>query len=71
VQGQSNLLDELALCLSEVKEIRDGIREALGVAVLGGSDERAQWLQWGAVEEIQGEESTVNGGDERACWTRW
>jgi predicted DNA-binding WGR domain protein len=71
VQGQLRLLDELALSLSEVREIRDGIRDALGLAVLGGSDERARWLQWGAVEEIQGEKSTVNGGDERACWTRW
>jgi poly [ADP-ribose] polymerase 2/3/4 len=71
VQGQWLLLDELALALAEVGEIRDWIRDALGVAVMGGSEERARWLQWGAVEEIQGEKSTVNGGDERACWTRW
>jgi predicted DNA-binding WGR domain protein len=70
VQGQSNLLDELALCLSEVKEIRDGIRAALGVAVLGGSDERARWLQWGESQEETGVTTFCDTGD-RAHWSRW
>jgi predicted DNA-binding WGR domain protein len=69
VQGQASLLDELALCLSEVKEIRDGIRDALGVAILGGSDERARWLQWGQQEETEGTQPCDTG--DRANWSRW
>jgi predicted DNA-binding WGR domain protein len=71
VQGQSLLLDELALALSEVGEIRDWIRNALGVAMLGGSDERARWLQWGEVQEDANVVLKMNVGDERACWTKW
>jgi predicted DNA-binding WGR domain protein len=81
VQRQALLLDDLALALSEVREIRDLIREALGVVAIGGSDERARWLQWGAVqeqvttcgylEEHLGEAPTGDTGDERACWSRW
>jgi hypothetical protein len=76
VQRQALLLDDLALALSEVREIRDLIREALGVAVLGGSDERARWLQWGAVPEPAELENTedvaaLGTGDERAAWSRW
>jgi predicted DNA-binding WGR domain protein len=78
VQGQSRLLNELALCLSEVKEIRDGIREALGVAVLGGSDERARWLQWGQSQEESEVTTPCHTGDPlrvypggRAQWSRW
>jgi predicted DNA-binding WGR domain protein len=69
VQGQVSLLDELALCLSEVKEIRDGIRAGLGVAVLGGSDERARWLHWGHQEETEGTPPCDTG--DRANWSRW
>jgi len=72
VQGQSLLLDELALALSEVGEIRDLIQNSLGVAVIGGSDERARWLQWGVQEQaIAVEEVTGDSGDKRACWSRW
>jgi predicted DNA-binding WGR domain protein len=73
VQRQALLLDDLALALSEVREIQNLIREALSVTVMGGSDERAQWLQWGAVQEqaIAVEAPTVDIGDERACWSRW
>jgi predicted DNA-binding WGR domain protein len=76
VQGQVLLLDELALALSEVREIRELIQASLGVAVIGGSDERARWLQWGAVQEqsesVGIEEMTASGaGDERAAWSRW
>jgi predicted DNA-binding WGR domain protein len=71
VRGQLNLLDELALSLSEVKEIRDGIREALGVAVLGGSDERARWLQWGQNQEDETEITTSCDTGNRANWSRW
>jgi predicted DNA-binding WGR domain protein len=70
VQGQTLLLDELALALSEVREIRDLIREALGTAVIGGSDERAQWLQWGNIPEFTTEVSS-DIEQERACWSRW
>jgi predicted DNA-binding WGR domain protein len=76
VRRQALLLDDLALALSEVSEIRDLIREALGVAVMGGSDERARWLQWGAVPEPAELENTedmaaLGTGDERAAWSRW
>ena len=47
VEEQVLLLDELALALSEVREIRKLIQESPGVSVIGGSDERARWLQWG------------------------
>jgi predicted DNA-binding WGR domain protein len=70
VQGQSLLLDELALALSEVGEIRDWIRNALGVAMLGGSDERARWLQWGQNQEAA-EGSTPCDTGNRANWSRW
>jgi predicted DNA-binding WGR domain protein len=69
VQGQWLLLDELALALAEVGEIRDWIREALGVAVLGGSDERARWLQWGYQEETEVAPPCDTG--DRANWSRW
>ena len=70
------LLDELMLALSEVMEIRELIQDSLGVAVIGGSDERARWLQWGAVQEqsesVGIEEMTASdAGDERAAWSRW
>jgi predicted DNA-binding WGR domain protein len=76
VQRQALLLDDLALALSEVKEIRDLIREALGVGVMGGSDERALWLQWGSVPEPAELDNTedmaaLGAGDERAAWSRW
>ena len=76
VQGQALLLDELMLALLEVMEIRELIQDSLGVAVIGGSDERARWLQWGAVQEQSEsagiEEMTASGaGDERAAWSRW
>jgi predicted DNA-binding WGR domain protein len=76
VQRQVLVLDDLALALSEVREIRGLIREALGVAVMGGSDERARWLQWGAVPEPAELENTedmaaLGTGDERAAWSRW
>jgi predicted DNA-binding WGR domain protein len=76
VQGQALLLDELALALSEVMEIRDLIQDSLRVAVIGGSDERARWLQWGAVQEPSesvGIEAmtALKAGDERAAWSRW
>jgi predicted DNA-binding WGR domain protein len=79
VQGQSRLLDELALALSEVGEIRDWIRNTVGVAVLGGSDERARWLQWGQNQEDGAEVPTsCDTGDPlrvsrraRANWSRW
>jgi predicted DNA-binding WGR domain protein len=76
VQRQVLVLDDLALALSEVREIRDLIREALGMAVMGGSDERARWLQWGAVPEPAELENTedmaaLGTGDERAAWSRW
>jgi predicted DNA-binding WGR domain protein len=70
VRGQTSLLDELALCRSEVKEIRDEIRDALGVAILGGSDERARWLQWGEVQE-EAKETTPHNMGNRAHWGRW
>jgi predicted DNA-binding WGR domain protein len=70
VRGQLNLLDELALSLSEVREIRDEIREALGVSVLGGSDERARWLQWGQNQE-EAEGLTPGNTSSRANWSRW
>jgi predicted DNA-binding WGR domain protein len=76
VQRQVLVLDDLALALSEVREIRDLIREALGMAVMGGSDERVRWLQWGAVPEPAELENTedvavLGTGDERAAWSRW
>ena len=76
VQGQALLLDELMLALSEVMEIRELIQDSLGVAVIGGSNERARWLQWGAVQEqsesVGIEEMTaLEAGDERAAWSRW
>jgi hypothetical protein len=71
VQGQSLLLDELALALSEVREIRDWIRNALGVAMLGGSDERARWLQWGQNQEDETEITTSCDTGNRANWSRW
>jgi hypothetical protein len=58
------------LCRSEVKEIRDEIRDALGVAILGGSDERARWLQWGEVQE-EAKETTPRNMGNRAHWGRW
>jgi predicted DNA-binding WGR domain protein len=70
VQGQRLLLDELALALAEVGEIRDGIRDVLGVAILGGSDERARWLQWGQSQEEARGATPRNIGD-RAHWSRW
>jgi poly [ADP-ribose] polymerase 2/3/4 len=70
VQGQWLLLDELALALAEVGEIRDWTRDALGVAVMGGSDERARWLQWGHQEEGAGIGNSCDTGD-RAHWSRW
>jgi predicted DNA-binding WGR domain protein len=70
MRRQTSLLDELALCLSEVKEIRDGIRDALGVAILGGNDERARWLQWGQSQEEARGATPRNLGD-RAHWSRW
>jgi hypothetical protein len=76
VQGQALLLDELALALSEVGEIRGLIRAALEVAIGGGSDERARWLQWGEVvepaEAVSMEKTAaLDTGDERAAWSRW
>jgi hypothetical protein len=76
VQEQVLLLDELALVLLEVREIRELIQASLGVGVIGGSDERARWLQWGAVQEpsepVVIEEMTALGvGDERAAWSHW
>jgi hypothetical protein len=46
-QGQSQrlLLDELALVLSEVGEIRELTRSTLGAVGSSGSDERGKWLQ--------------------------
>jgi predicted DNA-binding WGR domain protein len=76
VQGQVLLLDELALALSEVGEIRGLIQAALEVAIGSGSDERARWLQWGEMPEpleaVDMEETAALGtGDERAAWSRW
>jgi hypothetical protein len=76
VQRQALLLDDLALALSQVREIRDLIREALGVAVMGGSDERARWLRWGEAPESsepKGQEETavLGTGDERVAWSQW
>jgi len=76
VQGQALLLDELALALSEVREIRELIQDSLGVAVISGSDERARWLQWGSVPEQSEpvgieEMMALDSGDERAAWSRW
>jgi predicted DNA-binding WGR domain protein len=76
VQGQVLLLDELALALSEVGEIRELIQTALEVAIEGGSDERARWLQWGKMLELSepaGRDETTawETGDERAAWSRW
>jgi predicted DNA-binding WGR domain protein len=78
VRGQASLLDELALCLSEVKEIRDVIRDALDVDILGGSDERARWLQWGQNQEEPEGRKPCDTGDPlrvsrraRANWSRW
>jgi predicted DNA-binding WGR domain protein len=67
VQSQVLLLDELALELAEVREIRELIRSALG-AVGSGSDERARWLQWGVETELVHE---VDAEDERARWIKW
>jgi predicted DNA-binding WGR domain protein len=69
MQGQWLLLDELALALAEVGEIRDWIRNALGVAVMGGSDERARWLQWGQPQEAEMTNPCDTG--DRANWSRW
>jgi predicted DNA-binding WGR domain protein len=76
VQGQVLLLDELALALSEVGEIRGLIQAALEVAIGCGSDERARWLQWGAVPEpaeavSMEKTAALSSGDERAAWSRW
>jgi hypothetical protein len=76
VQGQALLLDELALALSEVGEIRGLIQAVLEVAIGSGSDERARWLHWGDVPEHlesadMEETAALDTGDERAAWSRW
>jgi predicted DNA-binding WGR domain protein len=68
VQNQVLLLDELALGLAEVREIRELIRSALGAVESEGSDERARWLQWGMETELVPE---VDAEDERARWIKW
>jgi predicted DNA-binding WGR domain protein len=75
VRSQERLLDELALVLSEVREIRELIRSALGAVSNSGSDERARWLNWGGEHEeaiaLDAVISSVDSGAERACWSRW
>jgi predicted DNA-binding WGR domain protein len=76
VRGQSLLLGELALALSEISELRGLIRSALEVVMSGGSDERARWLQWGEGLEPEeavsmAEAAALSSGDERAVWSRW
>jgi predicted DNA-binding WGR domain protein len=73
VRSQERLLDELALVLSEVREIRELIRSALGAVSHSGSDERARWLNWGSEPEdaIAPFVTDLAELDERACWSHW
>jgi predicted DNA-binding WGR domain protein len=73
VRSQERLLDELALVLSEVREIRELIRSALGGVSNSGSDERARWLNWGGEHEeaIAPSVTDLGESDERACWSHW
>jgi predicted DNA-binding WGR domain protein len=71
VQGQALLLDELALALSEVREIRELIRVTLEDAIGGGSDERARWSQWGESSFAETVERVGESGEDRASWSRW
>jgi hypothetical protein len=61
--------------LSEVREIRELIRSALGAVSSSGSDERARWLNWGGEHkesiDLDAVISSVDSGAERACWSRW
>ncbi|MCU0567184.1 MAG: WGR domain-containing protein [Oculatellaceae cyanobacterium Prado106] len=56
VQSQNALLGELEWVLAEVQEIRLLIQEAIAQDAASGSDERARWINWGAV---QGENATL------------
>jgi predicted DNA-binding WGR domain protein len=71
VRSQERLLDELALVLSEVREIRELIRSALGGVSNSGSDERARWLQWGEADNSIVDPAILCNTDERAHWSCW
>jgi predicted DNA-binding WGR domain protein len=71
IEEQEWALAELQLAIAEVAAIREVIRSAIRQGGDRGSDERAQWLQWGELPDVEMSSDTSESGGERACWSQW